>query len=654
MTSIPHRGLMPDSERVEEGDRVRSVLPADALPRLAVLLVGGGEIEAPLRSLARGEYEILAVPDAAAARRVLTSRRVGVLCVGPGIEGAAARELAAGIEDVPAPPPVRLVLAGGPDLSIFQEMIDESRLYYLSQAPPAPRELDALLRTAVRRGSAGDTEAPAAEEGRTLSGSVLVELLRRLSLLDDPEEIADVVANAARDLVRADRAYFLVFDLEKEELWARDVSAAGTGKGSGRRYESAAVGLVSFVLRSGLPVRVPRIGDDPRYDRSADDPLGRGDERFLAIPVTAAGHELGVLVAVREGGRPEFGDREEEDLERLAAQAAPSLAAQVLAERDGAIEALGGPDANLFRRKVVEQTLRPKVQADPLRISPAWARGSYWVLVAALAGFLLYAWFGTIDEYASGVAVVETGGRADLTARTAGTVVGVEAAPGQRVEAGQLLVRFDDARERADLDRAERQFNLQLINRLRDPASSAAEQALIGLRAERELARARLEERLLRAPAAGVINDILVRPGQYMQPGQTVLSLAAGSTEPTVTVVMPGQYRPLLRVGQPMRLEISGYRYAYQKLVVGSVSDEVIGPGEAQRALGPAIAQTVQVTGPVVVAKARLTSPTFEAEGKTYRYHNGMQGTAEIRVRSERLLWVLVPSLKAVFGEEHG
>lgn len=649
MSTLPHRGLMPNAEIAEEAqeDLDRSVLPAEALPRLAVLLVGGGSIEAPLRSLARGEYEILAVPDAAAARRVLETRRVGVLCLGPAIEGAAARALVAEIEDVPAPPPVRLVLAGGSDLSVFQELIDESRLYYLSQAPPAPRELDALLRTAVRR--AGESAARETEEPQRISGSVLVELLRRLSLLDDPEEIADLVAEAARDLVAADRAHFLVFDLEKEELWAREPG------GSARRYESAAVGLVSFVLRSGLPVNVPRAGEDVRYDRSADDPLGRGDERLLAVPVTAAGHELGVLVAVREASKPEFGDREEEDLERLAAQAAPSLAAQVLADRDGvAAEALGGPDSGLFRREVVEQTLRPKIQADPLRISPAWARWSYWVLVAALAGFLLYSWLGTIDEYASGVAVVETGGRADLTARNPGTVVGVEATPGQRVEAGQLLVRFDDSRERADLDRAEREFNLQLINRLRDPSSGMAEQALIGLRGERELARARLEERYLRSPAAGVINDVLVRPGQYMQPGQTVLSLAAGSTEPTVTVVVPGQYRPLLRAGQPLRLEISGYRYAYQKLSVGSVSDEVIGPVEAQRALGPAIAQTVQVTGPVVVVKAHLLSPTFEAEGKTYRYHNGMQGTAEVRVRSERLIWVLVPSLKAVFEKEHG
>jgi membrane fusion protein (multidrug efflux system) len=617
---------------------------AGGLPRLTVLLVGGGELEAPLRSLARGEYEIVAAPDIETAERVLSSRRVAVLCLGSGLAGERARDFLAGLEALPVPPPLRLILAGGSDLSIFQDLIDESRLYYLSQAPPAPRELDALLRTAVRR--AGEAEA-AAEDGGTLPGGVLVELLRRLSLLEDPEEMAELVAAAARELVRADRASLLLFDATNEELWARDPEVGG------RRSESAAVGLVSFVLRSGLPVRLARIGDDPRRDRSADDPLGRGDERFLAVPVTAAGHELGVLSAIREAGHPEFGDREEGELAQLAAQAAPSLAATLLAGRTGrsiAEEAVGGPDVGLFRREVVEQTLRPKVQADPLRISPAWARWSYWVLVGALAAFLLYVCLGTIDEYASGVAVVETGGRADLTARSAGTVVGVEAAPGQRVEAGRVLVRFDDARERGELERTEREFNLQLINRLRDPASAAAEQALISLRAQRELARSRLEERLLRAPAAGVINDVLVRPGQYLQPGQTVLSLAAGTAEPTVTAVMPGQYRPQLRPGQPMRLEIGGYRYAWQKLTVGSVGDEVIGPGEAQRTLGPAIAGAVQVTGPVVLVKARLPSPTFEAEGKTYRYHNGMQGTAEIRVRSQRILWVLIPSLEAVFG----
>ena len=129
-----------------------------------------------------------------AVLRALGARQVSVLCIGPAIEGAAARDLVTAVEGLPEAPKVRLVLAGGPDLSIFQELIDESRLYYLSQAPPAPRELDALLRTAVRR--AGEAEVE--EERRTMSGSLLVELLRRLALLEDPEEIADLVGRTAQ------------------------------------------------------------------------------------------------------------------------------------------------------------------------------------------------------------------------------------------------------------------------------------------------------------------------------------------------------------------------------------------------------------------------------------------------------------------------
>jgi membrane fusion protein (multidrug efflux system) len=118
-------------------------------------------------------------------------------------------------------------------------------------------------------------------------------------------------------------------------------------------------------------------------------------------------------------------------------------------------------------------------------------------------------------------------------------------------------------------------------------------------------------------------------------------------------VLLPGQYRPQIRRGMPMRLEISGYKYAYQKLVVGSVGDEVIGPGEAQRYLSPGSADALQVTGPVVIVRARLPRTTFTAEGKTYHYHDGMHGQAEVRVRSERILFALIPALKAAFGSEH-
>jgi multidrug resistance efflux pump len=158
----------------------------------------------------------------------------------------------------------------------------------------------------------------------------------------------------------------------------------------------------------------------------------------------------------------------------------------------------------------------------------------------------------------------------------------------------------------------------------------------------------------VRAPAAGVVSDVRVRVGQRIAPGQSILALVRGSVNPShpeVVALLPGEYRPLLKPGMPLRLELQGYRYAYQHLIVDSVGDEVVGPAEARRSLGDEVADAVQLTGPVVKVSGHLESDTFEAEGKTRRYHDGMWGRAEVRVRSERVLVALVPALKAVFED---
>jgi membrane fusion protein (multidrug efflux system) len=643
--------------------------PAPAAPasgRSLVLLAGAGEsAAAALRAVSEGEYEVAATLSKDVAWDLLADGQVAVLVLGEGFVGEAARDF---LDRLPGPQSasssafstgegsdntaINLVLSSGPDPALFQDLIAEDRIFYLSQEPPPPRELDALVRSAVRRFRMAAGLPPAA--GPAAWSREDSDLLRRLGPQAAPEDVAALVAEAAAGRVNADRTYCLLYDAGRETLWARDPASAS------RRDESAAVGLVSFVLRSGLPARLPHAGDDPRYEREADDPAGDGRERFLAVPLLLPdGEVVAVLSATRDSSRPEWSEVEQAELERLAAQAAPYLAALMPEGSMSAISAnrlLGSPEPGLFRRKVVEQMLRPsQAEADPLRLSPIWTRISYWVLLVALAVFLVYSLVGKVDEYASGTAVVEMGGRNDLTALEAGTVSSVPVAPEERVRAGQVLVRFDEAKERAELERAEREFTLQLVNRLRDPADRSAEQALISLRAQRELARAALDQRTLRSPVDGTVADVWVRPGQYLQPGQVVLSLAGpAGAAPTVAVLLPGQYRPQIRRGMPMRLEISGYKYAYQKLAVGSVGDEVIGPAEAQRYLAPGVADAMQVTGPVVIVHARLPAATFTAEGKTYRYHDGMHGQAEVRVRSERILFTLIPALKAAFGNERG
>jgi membrane fusion protein (multidrug efflux system) len=153
---------------------------------------------------------------------------------------------------------------------------------------------------------------------------------------------------------------------------------------------------------------------------------------------------------------------------------------------------------------------------------------------------------------------------------------------------------------------------------------------------------------------AGVVSDIPVRVGQHIAPGQSLLSIARGETRPEVVAFLPGEDRPMLKRGMPLRMELQGYRYAYQHLVVDSVGDEVVGPAEARRYLGDAISDAVQFPGPVVKVEAHLVGETFESEGKIRRYHDGMLARAEVQIRSERVLVALIPALKALFEARRG
>jgi len=235
-----------------------------------------------------------------------------------------------------------------------------------------------------------------------------------------------------------------------------------------------------------------------------------------------------------------------------------------------------------------------------------------------------------------------------VTASQPGIVTAVEARPGDRVAAGQTLVRFQSARETAELQRIEREWDLQLIERLRDLSAPGPSQALIALQAERDLARARVEERVVRAPRAGLVSDVRSRLNQHVGSGDILLSLTGAASLPMLTAMLPGEHRPLLRARMPLILELRGYGHAPQRLAITAVAEEVVDPDEARRLLGPEVATAVTLNGPVVLVEARFPDVAFEAGGERYELHDGMWGTAEVRVRSEPLLAALVPGIRTL------
>ena len=585
----------------------------------------------------------------AEALRLLGAQPVAVLAVGAVLAGERARDLIEAAGEAPgAEERVTLVLAGGPDPTLFQDLIDRDRIFYLSQEPVPAGDLIALLRSAADRWRSSIRREDEEERRRSSFALRLLAAAQAISTQRRPEGAARAAAEGVEDVARADRGYCLLYDPVTETLWEppRDPDLEE------ERRESAAVGLVSFVLRTGRPLALERAASDPRFDREADDPKGEGDERFAAAPVVGPdGRVLAVLAAARKAAERPFGEEDLKGLVQLAEQAAPTFAQLRMAEtRSDGLAA-----AALFREEAVEHHNQGvRSEGDVLRVDPGWMRWTYRLLVTVLVAGLLFTLIFRVREYAEGPAVVQLGGRTDLTATADGTVSQVAAAPGQRVEAGRLLVRFYGAREAAELARIDHEFELQLINRLRDPADAGAQSALLSLRAERELARSNLAEREVRAPAAGLVSDVRVRAGQHITPGQSLLSIVRGQEHPVVVAFVPGEYRPMLKRGMPLRLEITGYRYAYQHLTVDSVGDEVVGPAEARRYLGSEIADAVQVGGPVVRVEAHLDSDTFEADGKVRRYHDGMLAKAEVRIRSERVLVALIPALKAFFETRGG
>lgn len=109
-----------------------------------------------------------------------------------------------------------------------------------------------------------------------------------------------------------------------------------------------------------------------------------------------------------------------------------------------------------------------------------------------------------------------------LTAPVADTITAINFADGQQVESGFVLVEMTNAEEQALLSEARAQYN-----RARDLAErgSASQATLDQRRRDYETTRARLQDRLIVAPFAGVVGLRNVSVGAFVSPGQVITTL---------------------------------------------------------------------------------------------------------------------------------
>lgn len=302
--------------------------------------------------------------------------------------------------------------------------------------------------------------------------------------------------------------------------------------------------------------------------------------------------------------------------------------------------------SSIYRPAALAAHQRGDQPGRPLHVVSSWTRLAVGACVAMLVAAFGFAAFARVGEYAEGVAVIRRDGREPIGATVSGAVQRVEVAPGQVVAAGQLLVQLDDRGERAELERVEQAYELRLVELLREPEDPARHERLATLASERQLAAARVHERAIVAPHAGVISDVRVRPGAPVQAGDVLLSIEGPHARTVVVGLFPGRVRPLLHAGDTrLLLELDGFPDAHVELSLASVADEVIGPEAALQGLGRDQLGALALQGPLVRVEAELAADVLFVDDVELRLYDGMHGRLEARLRARTLLESLMPTL---------
>ncbi len=305
-------------------------------------------------------------------------------------------------------------------------------------------------------------------------------------------------------------------------------------------------------------------------------------------------------------------------------------------------------NGSLFRDEALRHHEGGEDEGDVLRFDRRWARITYGIVaVGALVAFAFASLF-TIDEYASGPAVVRVDGRRIITATTPATVEAVDVMAGAWVDVGSVMVRMHDLDEQKELARASNEFDLQVVRMLRDPNDAAVKTPLAALRAQKEQAKNNYESRTIRSQVAGYVSDVRVRPGQHVGAGDVLLAVAPkDAVHVSLVSMLSAEYLPLLKAGLKMRFELDGFRYEYTDLVLTEVSAEAVGSAEVQRLLGGEKSDTIALDpGAKVLVTADLPAASFRSEGRPYGYFDGLTGRADVFVRTEPLLVTLIPALR--------
>lgn len=517
---------------------------------------------------------------------------------------------------------------------------DMSAMVYCAQRPVDGQHLRELVAAVCGTNQQG---ASSPHEADLFANRAILEEVRRLGAQTTLRGARMALERAGRDLATSDDVTAWFHDADDRSLFQEESDDEAIGH-SDR-------GVAGFAVVTRQTVLVRDVESDGRYDEQTDRTPHRAPHHLLVAPVVGPEGDVdAVLVVARGRAREPFDEHDAAVIERFASLAGPTLHALSLqlSVQDDIDEALA-EQRGFFREEAF--VLARSTHGSALRVTPPWVARTHWTIVALVLFALAYLSLGTVRLYSRGPAVVRFVGTTQISSTLAGTITWVGVQAGQVVEEHQVIARLDDVVERSAVERVEREFDQVLASSLQDPGNLATRRRLAELRAELHRARALLEQRQIRSPRSGRVTDIRARIGEQLEPGEAFASVAGTDGAQAVIAFLPADDRPHMRMGQEIRFDVEGFRFAQQRLLVTEIGEEALGAEEAQRVLGDRLADAIALDGAVVPVRAMLPSRRFESDKETYQFFDGMRGEAKMGLRDERIIFALSPGLKRMLEE---
>jgi RND family efflux transporter MFP subunit len=185
--------------------------------------------------------------------------------------------------------------------------------------------------------------------------------------------------------------------------------------------------------------------------------------------------------------------------------------------------------------------------------------------------------------------------RAQLTARNSAVLAAeigakirhLHVVEGAAFSKGDVLVAFDDALQKSQVDRAEavlaaaqRTYSanqkLRQFNSIGQVELDLSEGEVAKAKSELAYAQAMLAKCTVAAPFSGRVAEQRIHEDEYAQPGQTLLEIIDDAT-PQIDFIAPSKWLSWLKVGQPIEVSIdeTGRVYTAQVERIGARVDPV-------------------------------------------------------------------------------